>query len=171
MSEETSQTATDLERSGVVAVVRPDVYRSIKRQLDVEEIDHARVRSGFEEAGWTDSPRPDRLADDAAAVADDLRTEGRVIADHDEGCDRLVGVLDADESRERATSRKQGAFVEATGWTVDETGAGGRRKRFYLRPRYDLFERNGPEGSWPLSTTELFACYRSASVTAAVDRE
>ena len=180
--ETAAETATDLEDSGVVAAARPEVYRNIKRQLDIGQIDHEHVRGGFEDAGWVYSRHlyfhPEGLAERVAEIGDELRAEGRVIADHREVCDRLVGVEDTDESREQVTGWEQGAFVEAlaeafeeTGWTVDETGTGGRTKRFYFLPLFELFERHHPDGSWPLSTAELFAYYLSSSVTAALGDE
>ena len=181
LSETAADLATDLIREDLVVLSRPDVNHRLKPRLDISKLDHDRVTEAFADEGWEYSRHlyyhPQGLRDATTALADDLRSDGRLLVTHGEVCDTLAQESEEEESvRDHVTGWTQGGFdelvrgaLEEAGWRHETVERRGHELRVYLRPLYAVFEESYPSGKSPLTTNELFSHYLSSSMADALE--
>ncbi len=168
--------AEDLAASDRVVVSRPAATRTLKDELEAERVEHATLRAGFEDAGWTYDKhlyyREDALAERAAELGDEYRGSGRLLISHSE---LLADLIDPDVDIDDVAGWRTGGFVETLadaftgeGWRVDTVGEGATEQRLYLYPLFSALREEHPKGRYPMNQSELLAYYLAESVEEAI---
>jgi|GEM_PF-3840706 len=176
LRDDAAELAEDLAASDRVVVSRPDATRTLKDELDVERVEHATLRAGFEAAGWTYHKhlyyREDALAERVAELSEGYRESGRLLVSHSE---LLADLIHPEADIDDVAGWRTGGFVEALadafegeGWRVDTVGEGAVEQHLYLYPLFTALGEEHPKGRYPMSQSELLAYYLAESVEDAI---
>ncbi|WP_435101959.1 hypothetical protein [Halarchaeum sp. P4] len=176
--------ANDLVRDDITVLSRPDVNHRLKTRLDISKVDHDVVTDAFENADWEYSRHlyfhPQGLHEEVLGLAEEFKSDGRLLVTHDEVCDELARESEEEEEpiRDHVSGWKQGEFDELVrkslddaGWRHETVERRGHELRVYLRPLYEVFEQSYPSGKSPLTTNELFSHYLSTSMSDALEKQ